>query len=616
MRRWTFGLVLLLRAAGAREAFSTGDLWRWREAHDARIRPDGQMIVYTEVRQDRARDRGFSNLWLVRSGDTPVEWTKGEWRDRSPRWSPEGERIAWISDRKGIFRLYVRRVAGGDEIPITEGGLEPLEFAWSGDGKWLAYTARVEPPAPSPAWAPESILPLLERPRAGFTHLFVVPANGSAPARQITRGEFDCVGAPAWSADGRSIVVARGGDIASVAVADGSVRVLTKSPGRYSEPLVSPDGGRIAYLAADPKPQSYTLRRLFVMNADGSRVRALAGTLDRDIESPQWSPDSRAVYFLAEDRGVTRVYAARNDGTSRVVARPPERLYGLSVADNGRAASVRLAAADAGSVVTFPVDVEGPGAVAASPNAALLAEREAGDVEEISYPSAGQSIQGWIVKPPRFDASRKYPLLVDIQDDPRAMCGVEFRLRAQIVAAKGFVVLCANPRGTPGYGEQFGLLLRSRYPGDDFDDLLHGAEFLAARPYIDGARMAVAGGLVAAWAIGHTDRFRAAVIRRPIVDWGIHVTTAPDGARRAAEWMGGFPWEDPEQYVKHSPLYFAQNFKTPSLVIAAGPDAASDALYFALRERKVDAALVRLPGTGSPSEVVMELDAALAWLAR
>jgi acylaminoacyl-peptidase len=193
------------------------------------------------------------------------------------------------------------------------------------------------------------------------------------------------------------------------------------------------------------------------------------------------------------------------------------------------------------------------------------------------------------------------------------MCGVEFPLRAQIFAARGFVVLCVNPRGTPGYGEDFGNLLRTRFPGDDFDDLMRGVDAAIAKGGIDPHRVALSGGLLAAWAIGHTDRFVAAVVRRPIADWTSAVALAPDGYRRAA-WMGAMPWDDPSQYVQHSPIFFAQNFKTPTLVM--GDDVESRELYFALQARKVESALVRLADDGKPATKVLELETELGWLER
>jgi acylaminoacyl-peptidase len=184
------------------------------------------------------------------------------------------------------------------------------------------------------------------------------------------------------------------------------------------------------------------------------------------------------------------------------------------------------------------------------------------------------------------------------------MYGVEFALRAQILAAGGMIVLRANPRGTPGYGEEFGHLLRSRYPGDDFDDLMRGVDAAIAKGSVDPERVSIAGAVVAAWAIGHTPRFYRAVAQRPIVDWAVDLA-------RAAPAMGALPWEDPEQYVKHSPIFFAQNFRTPTLILAGDSDAGSQQLYDALRTRNVEVALVRAGG-----DRALELEAILAWLAK
>jgi acylaminoacyl-peptidase len=300
----------------------------------------------------------------------------------------------------------------------------------------------------------------------------------------------------------------------------------------------------------------------------------------------------------------------------RQVTNAPERLRSFSLADNGRAVTVRLTSTSPAELVTFPVDLPSRPVKLAAANGALLAERDLGPIEEIQYNSDGKTIQGWIVKPPAFDAAKKYPLLVDVDDAPRRMCGVDFRLRAQIFAARGFVVLCANARGTPGYGEEFGNLIRSRFPGDDFDDLMRGVDHLIAKGYIDPTRLTISGGLVAAWAIGHTGRFRAAVIRHAIADWVTDVSHAPDGIYRAAAWMGAMPWEDPDQYVKHSPVYFAGNFRTPTLVLSGDPDPGAEELFFALQVRKVDSALVRLGQIARPSQVILEWEAMLGWLTK
>jgi hypothetical protein len=533
--------AMSLGAVAQRPPFTVEDLKIWVVPSDPRIRPDGKWVVWCEQ----------FTLWVGLS-DGRERRKLGE--GASPRWSPDGERIAWISN--GALR--VRKLEGGPEIEIQTPG-SPLAFAWSAEGDRIAFTARPPAPAAGPGWAPPSILPRLRRDPP--PQLFVVPSAGG-PARQVGSG---CAGEPTWPLDGKSVIAVCDGQISA------SGKALTKEAGRYESPIVSPDGNRIAYLFTERQQ-----RKLFVMNADGTRARPLSGSLDRDATSPQWSSDSRTVYFLADDRGSTHVYAARNDGTIRQVTSKPERLHGFSLADNGRAVSVRSAATDGGSVVTFTVDVPSQPVTLSDPNGKLLAEREIAAVEELEFESAGHRVQAWLVKP---GGSGKYPLIVDVADDPRRMRGVEFSLRAQILAAKGFSVLLANPRGTPGYGEQFANLLPTSNPGDDFDDLMRGVDAAVAKGIVDPQRISIVGGITAAWALGHTTRFHRVVVRDPIIY---------------------APWNP-----TRSPILFVQNFKVPALILARESDAQAEELYRALK----GSAWVRTDG-----DPAVELEAILAWL--
>jgi acylaminoacyl-peptidase len=550
-------LCILAFGAGAqRRPWSPADLSPWRTAEDVRIRPDGKWVVWTE------RVAGRSNLWVGSTdGREHRQWVEGGW---SPRWSPDGERIAWISDRG----VRVRKFDGGAETEVA-GAYTPQAIAWSAEGDRIAVTGRTESKPEAPAWAPPSIVPHLR--------------GGEAPSRIFVAGKqistANCDGEASWSLDGKSVIAVCDGVVVAITVADGSVKRLTKDPGRYESPVVSPDGGRIAYLFTEPKAQTYVIRKLWVMNADGSRARVLSGSLDRDATAPQWSSESRTVYFIADDRGSTHVYAARNDGTVRQVTNKPERLAGFSLADNGRAASVRSSATEGGNVVTFTVDVATQPVTVAEPNGKLLAEREIGAVQPIEWDSDGNRVQGWLTLPPGFDPAGKYPLLVDVQDDPRRMCGGEFSPRAQALAARGIVVLCGNPRGTPGYGEQFGALLKTRNPGDDLDDLVRGVEAVIAKGYVDAQRVTLEGGLVAAWALGHSTRFAKVVARRPVVIRG-----------------------------ERSPLVAAESFRTPTLILAPEGDAQAEALWSALGMNHVAREWVRA------TDVVTELEAVAAWI--
>jgi acylaminoacyl-peptidase len=377
---------------------------------------------------------------------------------------------------------------------------------------------------------------------------------------------------------------------------DGSgLRRLTNRPGPDLDPVPSPDGSRIAWIGRDAIAESYGIAKLWVASGDGSRARVLVGALDRDVTHPQWSSDSRTVYFVAEDRGSVHIYAARNDGSARQVTSVSGRLHDLSLADNGEALTVRSPE----ELLALRIDVADSPRVVAAPNAELLKSRMAGEVEEIAFRSGGREMQGWITRPP--GESGRYPLLVDFEEAPRRMCGGEFRLRAQIFAAAGFAVLCANTRGSPGYGEAFGNVLRTGFPDDVFADVMAGVDAAAGRSYVDGSRVGIVGGLMASWAIGHTDRFHAAVAVRPVMDLAAEATV---GGYR------GVPWDDPDLFVRHSPLYSGGGFRTPTLVIAGEHDVAADELCFALRMRKMEYARVH---TDDPA---VEIEAAIGWLRR
>jgi acylaminoacyl-peptidase len=573
-------------------------------------------------------------------------------------------------------QIRVRWMDTGQEAQITDLQQAPGNVAWSPDGQWIAYSARVParsewqvpmPERPAGArWAEPPIVITRLRWRQdgaglilpGYTHLFVVPSSGGAP-RQITSGDFNHVaagtgrgggGSLAWTPDGQWVVSScqrspdaeyslEGPDLWAFSVKDGAARRLTTRRGPDGAPTPSPDGRKIAYTGFDFKHQSYTVTHLYVMDADGANPRQLTARLDRDVQFPRWAADSGALYFVAEDRGASHLYRATLDGAVQRVTSGPYRYStgyaeseGFTVARNGQVAILRSAPDAPAEVVTFPAGQPGAARRLTASNDSLLAARRIGAVEEIVYDSFdGRSIQGWIVKPPDFDPAQKHPLILDIHGGPHAMYGIEFNHQRQVFAGRGFVVLYTNPRGSTGYGEEFGNIIHTKYPGDDYQDLMAGVDAILKKGYIDPKRLAVTGGsgggLLTAWIIGHTDRFAAAVSQYPVTNWITQAGTADGGYTHAALWMKAMPWENPEQYLKRSPIFYAANFKTPTMVITGEQDlrtpmAESEELYFALKARRVPAVLVRIPDEphgirgAHPSHRIAKMEHILGWIAR
>lgn len=672
-RTFAVALALASSALAAKQPWTTDTLWDMRTVGDPQITKDGKSVVYTIGWNDRMTDAAYSNLWIVSTdGKDQRPLTTGAFRDSSPRLSPDNTRLAYLSNRSGKPQIRVRWLDTGQEAQITDLEDAPGGIEWAPDGKWIAYIARVPgkadwsvkmPEKPAGAkWADPPIVVTRYRWRAdgagvikpGYRHVFIVPATGGAP-RQITSGDFDHGvgflggGGIAWSPDGQYIYTSanripdadyslEGGEIYAFSVADGSVRQLTHRKGPDTNPVPSPDGKKIAYTGFDFRMQSYNVNHLYVMNADGTGSTLLAGSLDRDVRSPVWSWDSKTIYFLADDRGTAQLYSVTPDGGEvKQITDGKWRLGSAYAGSDSMTLANNLLVATTRSTPTEPPDLVIVRAYRKNEmiritgvNDSLLAGRELGTTEDITYDSFdGKPIQGWIIKPPGFDPNRKYPLLLDIHGGPHAMYGVEFEHEFQIQAARGFVVLYTNPRGSTGYGEEFGNIIHTRYPGDDYTDLMKGVDAMIAKGYIDPRKLCVTGGsgggLLTAWIIGHTDRFAAAVSQYPVTNWITQAGTADGGFLFSALWMKAMPWENPKQYLDRSPVFFARNFKTPTMVLTGEADyrtpmAESEELYFALKSMKVPAVLVRIPDEphgirgAHPSHRIAKMEHVIGWM--
>jgi len=571
-------------------------------------------------------DRWESSLWMVNADGTRHRFLVD---GSSPQWSPDGTRIAYTArgEPKGT-QIFVRWMdAEGATSQITRLTESPSGLAWSPDGDWIAFTMLVPdedrwtidmPSRPEGAdWtASPRIVQRVDysQDRVGFTeeghrHIFVVPADGGTP-RQVTSGDYDH-GSPEWSPDGRTIYFSglreedadyqiRESEVYAVDVATGDIRQLTTRHGPDSGPVVSPDGRRIAYTGYDWTDDTYNVSHLYVMDADGSNVRNLTAELDRSPRGLIWAADNGGVYFNVREHGEVNLYFADLRGRVRKVT---EGAHQLDVDDirAGRAVATRTSPLDPDDVVVF--DLRRPESVTqlTHVNDDVLAGRTLGEVEEIWYGSVDDyRIQGWIVKPPGFDPSERYPLMLAIHGGPHGMYGVGFDFEWQEHAANGYVVLYTNPRGSAGYGKAFGNAIKNAYPSNDYDDLMAGVDTVVNRGYIDDDNMFVygcsGGGVLTSWIVGHTDRFRAASANCVVTNWLSFVGTT-DGPYWYSNFAEPF-WEDPTEYLERSPIMYVGNVTTPTMLMTGvldlrTPMSQTEEFYQALKMRKVPTAMVR-----------------------
>lgn len=623
------------------------DVFNIEYTSDPQISPDGRQVVYVRHFADIMTDKNYSNLWIVDfNGSNHRPLTTGNYSDSAPRWSSDGGRLAYVSDRSGSPQIWVRWLDSGQTAKLTSLQESPAGINWSPDGKLLSFHALAPesalkiaeiPSAPKGAtWAapPVIIDKLIYRfndagyLKSGYHHIFVIPSEGGTP-RQISGGNFDHGGVgvrgvseAVWTPDSKYLIASANRrpdrdrepldtEVYEFSVADGSVRALTKRKGPDTSPVISPDGKHIAYLGFDDQYLGYQVTNLYVMNRDGSESRTLCG-LDRDAQSPRWA-DNSSIWFLYDDRGNTKLSTCSLEGKQRTLIGDIGGPRGSASSSGSFSVSRTGAYAMTYTRPTLPSDIAvgtyltPKVKVITAVNDDLLAQRRLGEVEEIWYESSldRRKIQGWIIKPPDFDPSRKFPMILEIHGGPFANYGDRFDFEKQVWAAKGYVVLYTNPRGSTSYGAEFGNLIHHKYPGDDFYDLNSGVDAAIAKGYINPERVFVTGGsgggVLTCWMIGRSNRFRAAVSAYPVINWYSFVLTADIGNFVTKYWFPGMPWDNVEHYEKRSLLSVVKNVKTPTMVITGEEDyrtpiSESEQYFQALKLLGVESVLVRVPG--------------------
>ncbi|MGB6874442.1 MAG: S9 family peptidase [Candidatus Acidiferrales bacterium] len=643
---------------------SAMDIFNLQYASDPQISPDGTKIVYVRRFADIMSDKRESNLWIINADGTENRpLTTGSYSDGSPQWSPDGTRLAYISDRDGEAQIYVRWIDTGQTAKITDLRFPPENPAWSPDGKEIAFSTLVPGPGPKigtlptppkgATWAepPHVYDRLIYRFNgrgylpSGFSQLFVISADGGAP-RQISSGNFPHDGAAVWTPDGQYLLESGHmspdyeyfiyqTEVYQFSVADGTMTQLTHRKGPNNSPAISPDGKLIAYTGFDDQFQGYQVTHLYVMNRDGSNPHQMLTSLDRDPEEPHWAADGSGIYFLYDDQGDTKLGFVSTDDQMKTIAEhigSGGSSYSgggsFSVSHDGTFATTYGTPSDPGDVAVASLSNPTEKVITAL-NRELLAQKKPGDVEQFWFESSfdKRKVEGWIIKPPDFDASKKYPMILEIHGGPFANYGDRFDIEKQIYASHDFVVLYINPRGSTSYGAEFGDLIHHAYPGNDFYDLNSGVDAVIAKGYVDPNNVFVTGGsgggVLTCWMVDRSKRFRAAAALYPVINWYSWTLTTDIPILGSEYWFPGPPWEYPDQYMKRSVLSQVGNVETPTMLMTGEADyrtpiSEAEQFYTALKLRKIETVLVRVPGephgvSARPSHQVAKTLYVLDW---
>jgi dipeptidyl aminopeptidase/acylaminoacyl peptidase len=654
---------------GPNRIFQGRDIFGLRAAGDPQVRPDGGMIAYVRTTQDIMTDNGHPSIWLIdpaTGAQTPL--AADDTANLHPVWSPDGTRIAYISAGPGGAQLYVRWMATGHSAKVANLEQAPNAITWSPDGKTLAFVM-LTPVPPQPLGAPMAAPPgarwaeplrLIERltyrrdgagyVKPGYRHLFTVSADGGQP-RQITFGKFDEGGQLAYTPDGKGLLFSSNrakdwerdageSDIYEVAIATGAMTQLTTRKGPDQAPTPSPDGSKIAYVGFDDKGhRGYDNVHLYVMDRDGKNSRVINGDFDRSVGAPTWAADGKSLYVDYADHGVTKVARVTLDGKMTDVATgltngaEMDRPYTGGEFSVGKNGLVAITMGDAWSPPEIGVVKGGKTVKLTHLNDDLFADKTLAKVEPLAVKSSfdGKPIDAWLVTPPNFDPSKKYPLILEIHGGPFSAYGPVFSTDDQLYAAGGYVVVYANPRGSTSYGDEFANTIDKNYPSHDYDDLMSAVDAAIAKGSVDPNHLYVTGGsgggALTAWIVGKTARFRAAAAQKPVINWTSEVLTTDGYNFMATSWFGKMPWEDQANYWRRSPLSLVGNVTTPTLVIVGTedhrtPPSEAEQFFDALQLRGIPTEMIQVPGASHgglaerPSQAAAKASAIMAWFHR
>jgi len=601
----------------AKHPMTFSDLIQLHRVSGAAISKDGKWVAYSVSTPDMEANRGISNIWIVStSGGDPIQVTQGG-RDNSPAWSPDGKTIAFLSARDGNSQVYLLSMQGGEAKKLTQLSTGADLFHWSPDGKTIAFTSSVYVDCKDdPCNAKRDEEKEKSKVKARIydhllyrhwdhwsegkrSHLFVMPADGSAAAKDLTPGaDYDVPpeerGGPGdfnFSPDSKEIcftavtdkveAISTNGDLFLVPVAGGEPKRITTQPGFDGNPVYSPDGRTIAYHAQLTAGYEADKWRVMLFDRQTSKSENLSESFDRSATDLAWSPDSKTIYFLAENETLQPVYAME----ARAGAAPKKVLDGFNMefifsGDGKTLVTTRTSLTLPSEIFVSSADGSGLKQLTHT-NDAILAHVEMNEAETFWFEGAeGTKVEAMLIRPPQFSASQKYPMLELLHGGPQSMWtdAWGYRWNPQVFAGAGYVILMINRRGSTGYGQKFTDEITNDWGGKAYVDIMKGTDAAITKyPFIDKSRLAAAGGsyggYMADWLATHTDRFKAIISHAGVYDEVSMYATEELWFQEHD--LQGTPWGAPENYKEWAPSTYAGDlgkYKTPTLVIAGERD--------------------------------------------
>tara|TARA_B100001057_G_scaffold195942_1_gene196652 strand:- start:2843 stop:4849 length:2007 start_codon:yes stop_codon:yes gene_type:complete len=641
--------------------FKPLDVFDLEYVSNMQISPDGTQVLYQRNFKDIMTDKNYSNIWIINFDGTdnrPI--TTGNRNDVSPSWSNLGDKFIFKSNVEKNSQIYLYDLENKSIQKLSNFNKSIGSVSWSKDDKYLSFTSFVEnekdklikmPKKPKGAkWnnPPVEITDLNYKydssgfRKPGVVQVFTLPIDGGTP-RQVTYLKKNA-GNPIWLSNNEIVFSANLNDDSEINPTNSEIYLLDLETGKHKQltdrvgpdfsPIISNDRNKIAYLGFDEKLLGFQQNSIYIMSLDGSKKTKIPLDIDRNISNINWSGDDKKIFFQYDDQGMTKMGSTNIKGRFESIIDEIGGLsYGRPYSGGSYSISKNERYAFTYGNVHNPSDLatgyKGSKNRLTNLNRDLFDYKKLGDVEEIWYESSfdQKMIQGWIVKPPNFDESKKYPLILEIHGGPFTNYGFRFSPEVQLFAAAGYVVLYTNPRGSTSYGSEFANLIHHNYPSEDYDDLISGVDKVIEKGYIDEENLFVTGGsgggVLTAWIVGKTNKFKAAVVAKPVINWYSFVLYADNVAYFYKYWFKDLPWNDLADYMRRSPISYVENVSTPTMILTGEKDyrtpmAESEQLYSALKLNNVKTMLVRLPNVNhgiasKPSNLIAKVNSILAW---